>query len=112
MDFLITWMFIGLISALIASRKGHSGCGWFLLGILFGPFGLVFALMVPRNKEMMRRGAFRKKAGRAAEKSPDGASSGEQVKRKVQYIFLETNTGAYLIYLAIAVILIVYFLTD
>ncbi len=112
MDFLITWIFIGLISAVIAARKGHSGCGWFLLGILFGPFGLLFALMVPRNKEIERKGAFKKKTDRAVEKSSSGVSMSVQIKRKILYIFFETNVGAYLIYLAIAVILIVYLLKD
>ncbi len=49
MDFLVTWLLVGGLSAIIAARKGHSGCSWLGLGILLGPFGLLAALIVPGN---------------------------------------------------------------
>jgi hypothetical protein len=41
----VFWVFFGVVSASIASARGRSGFGWFLLGILFGPFGLVVAFL-------------------------------------------------------------------
>jgi len=43
-------MLFGIVSAVVASNKGRSGCGWFLVGILLGPFGLILALVVSRNQ--------------------------------------------------------------
>jgi len=51
MEFLIFWLLFGLISAIIASSRGRSGCGWFLLGFLLGPFGLLVALLPKVEKE-------------------------------------------------------------
>jgi hypothetical protein len=39
------WLFCGIISAMIASNKGRSGCGWFIIGILLGPLGFAVALL-------------------------------------------------------------------
>lgn len=45
----------GIASAMIASSKGRNAAGWFFLGLILGPFGLVFALIVgkegPSNEE-------------------------------------------------------------
>lgn len=57
MEYLIIWFLFGIVSAVIASKKGRSGCGWFLLGVLLGPFGLILALVVSR-----REGVVEKKA--------------------------------------------------
>lgn len=45
MEIAILWLLCGIASAAIANSKGRSGCGWFLLGILFGPFGFVVAAL-------------------------------------------------------------------
>lgn len=44
MDWVLLWLLCGFIAMVIGSRKGE-GCGAFLLGCIFGPFGIVFALM-------------------------------------------------------------------
>lgn len=41
----LIWLLFGLASAMAASSRGRSGCGWFVLGVLLGPFGLIFALL-------------------------------------------------------------------
>jgi len=133
MDFLITWVLIGLVSAIIAARKGHSGCGWFVLGILFGPFSLVFALLVPRNPALSARMTLQGKARRTCphcaeqirseavrcsycgeyaarggkKQSIIGARASE-IMAVIRHRIIETDTGAYLIYLVILVIIIVY----
>ncbi|MBU1698737.1 MAG: hypothetical protein KJ970_11155 [Candidatus Eisenbacteria bacterium] len=43
------WFIFGVIGAWIATTKGRSGCGWFLLCSLLGPIGLFFAAVVPRR---------------------------------------------------------------
>ena len=35
----------------VASNKGLDGCLWFFLGFLFGPFGLLFALLSDGNSK-------------------------------------------------------------
>ena len=40
---LIIWIVCGVASALVASNRGSSGLLWFVLGVLFGPFGLLFS---------------------------------------------------------------------
>lgn len=49
MSLLIIWGFFGIIAAVIAGAKGRSGFGWFILGMLLGPFALVVALLPSRN---------------------------------------------------------------
>jgi hypothetical protein len=46
MAFLLIWVLFGVASAIVASNKGRNGCGWFIMGVLFGPFGLIIALVV------------------------------------------------------------------
>jgi len=45
---LLFWLLFGVASAIVAGNKGRSGFGWFLVGILLGPFGLIFALVVAK----------------------------------------------------------------
>lgn len=45
MEYIFIWLLFGIVAAAIASGKGRSGCGWFLIGALLGPFSLVVALM-------------------------------------------------------------------
>jgi hypothetical protein len=45
MEYVLIWCLFGFVAAVIASTKGRSGCGWFLLGILLGPFALVIAFL-------------------------------------------------------------------
>lgn len=45
MEFIILWLLFGIVCAAIASAKGRSGCGWFILGGLLGPFALVVAFL-------------------------------------------------------------------
>jgi hypothetical protein len=41
----VLWVFFGVVSGGIAMARGRSGFGWFLLGILLGPFALAVALL-------------------------------------------------------------------
>jgi len=54
MEYIIIWLLFGIASAIAASSKGRSGCGWFILGVLLGPFGLILVLLMPNLKEQER----------------------------------------------------------
>lgn len=58
MEFLMIWLLFGIVSAVIASNKGRNGCGWFLLGVLLGPFGLILALVVSKNQRVVEKEAL------------------------------------------------------
>ena len=42
----LIWVGCGVAASLIAASKGRTGCGWFLIGFLFGPLGLLAALII------------------------------------------------------------------
>ena len=39
----LVWIICGMCASYVASERGNSGCLWFGLGGLFGPFGLIAA---------------------------------------------------------------------
>ena len=43
---------------MIAVIKGRSGCGWFILGSLLGPFGLILTLVVPTKSSGVEKEAI------------------------------------------------------
>lgn len=45
------WLLFGFVAMIIASSKERDGCGWFLLGCLFGPFALVVAALPSLKKD-------------------------------------------------------------
>ena len=51
MEFILIWIFCGIVCSMIAKGKGRSGCAWFALGILFGPFAFVVAALPQKNKK-------------------------------------------------------------
>src|SRR5437879_4630837 len=46
----VVWIFCGIAAAFIAQNRGASGCLWFGLGVLFGPFGLAFAFAAGKDR--------------------------------------------------------------
>lgn len=51
MVYLVIWLGFGIVSAMIANSKGNSGCGWFALGVLLGPIGLLMAFFTSDNEQ-------------------------------------------------------------
>jgi hypothetical protein len=51
MEWVALWIFCGIVSAAVASSRGRSGCGWLLLGFIFGPFGFAVALL-PKKESL------------------------------------------------------------
>jgi len=43
----LIWILFSIGAVIVASQKGRSGCAWFALGFLLGPFGLLFILLLP-----------------------------------------------------------------
>ena len=48
MEILLIWLLFGVVCAMAAGARGRGPGWWFLMGCLFGPFGLV-AVLVMRN---------------------------------------------------------------
>ena len=44
---LLAWLAFAVFTGWIATQKGRSGCGWFLLGAIFGIFALIGIAIVP-----------------------------------------------------------------
>lgn len=49
----IIWITAGLIVAAIANTRGHCGCGWFTMGLLFAMFVLIVAVAIPKNEDVL-----------------------------------------------------------
>ena len=49
----VIWLLSGVVSAVVATNKGRRGCGWFTLGFLLGPVGLILALVVSKNQPVL-----------------------------------------------------------
>lgn len=45
------WIGFGVLSSMIARNKGRDPAGWFAIGFLFGPFGLIAAFIVEPSTE-------------------------------------------------------------
>lgn len=54
MTYIIIWLCFGIVGSMIASSKGNSGCGGFILGILLGPIGLLISFFSRDNEEGKR----------------------------------------------------------
>ena len=48
MEFVILCIFLAIITAVVASHKNRNSFGWFLLGLLFGIFGLLAIAVLPK----------------------------------------------------------------
>lgn len=46
----LVWLACGAGAFAIAGGKGRSGCGWGVLGFLFGPLGLLAAAMISPDR--------------------------------------------------------------
>lgn len=51
MEFLLVWLFFSIASAVVASSKGRSGFGWFILGLLFSFFAFIVVAVLPSLKK-------------------------------------------------------------
>ena len=49
--FVVVWLFCGLLAGAIASGKGLSFGGYFIVGVLLGPIGILIAAVSSRSPE-------------------------------------------------------------
>lgn len=52
---LITCILFAIASAIVASNKGRSKLGWFLMGLLLGPFSLIFVLIISKKEDLIEQ---------------------------------------------------------
>jgi hypothetical protein len=52
--FIIVWIGLGIVGAMISNNKGNSGFGGFILGVLLGPIGLLIAFFSSDNDQAKR----------------------------------------------------------
>ena len=46
MEYAIVWIICGVVSAFLANKKGRSVLGWFIIGFLLGPIGLIIVFLI------------------------------------------------------------------
>ena len=51
----VIWLLSGVVSAVVATNKGRSGCGWFVLGFFLGPVGLILSFAVSKNQAVLEQ---------------------------------------------------------
>ena len=49
MEWFMIWIFCIIAATMIGNRNGEGGTG-FLLGLLFGPFGVIFSLLLKGDR--------------------------------------------------------------
>lgn len=54
MEIILFWFASAVVCAIIASSKGRSGFGWFILGALFSIFALLLVIVLPSQKDTPR----------------------------------------------------------
>lgn len=50
MELLIFWLVVAVATAMVASSRGRSGFGWFILGGLFSVIALLLVAVLPSQK--------------------------------------------------------------
>ena len=55
----VFWFFCGVISSIAANNKGRSGFGWFIIGLLLGPAGVVLSLVISKQAEVIEANAIK-----------------------------------------------------
>ena len=58
MEWVVIWIICGIICTVVAQGKGRDGCGWFALGILLGPLGIILALVVSADHKAQEKKAL------------------------------------------------------
>ncbi|MFF8323296.1 hypothetical protein ACH49M_03310 [Rhodococcus qingshengii] len=51
------WLVCGMVAAVIAARKSRSAGGFFVLGFLFGPIGVLVAILAARGNPAAPKGS-------------------------------------------------------
>ena len=66
MGIVLIWILFGIACMLLAGRYRRNRPGWFLLGFLFGPFGLLFLFCAGKRQAPAAASAGEPSAGELA----------------------------------------------
>lgn len=66
MGLVLIWICFGIACMLLAGRYRRNQLGWFLLGFLFGPFGLLFLFCAGKRRAPAATGEAEPDAGELA----------------------------------------------
>jgi len=55
MIFVLIWLVCGIVAGVLAEQKGRSGCGWVVLGLLFGPLAILVVVVASPNEQKRER---------------------------------------------------------
>jgi Na+/melibiose symporter-like transporter len=51
MTFFSIWFICAIVAAIVASSRGRSGFGWFLIGCIIGIFAIILVALLPSKNE-------------------------------------------------------------
>jgi hypothetical protein len=52
MEWLVAWIVLAIVGAIVASNKGRSGAGWFFICLLLTPLMILVLLALPTRKSL------------------------------------------------------------
>lgn len=55
---IVIWIVCGAIAGVIGKNKGRSHGNWFIIGLVFGPLGVIAALIVGKNEAELDKQAL------------------------------------------------------
>ena len=84
MEFLIIWALFGVGAAIVANGKGANGCLWFGLGVLLGPFGLLFSFFAGGKQCPECRSKIHKDASRCPKCQADLSATNRERPGRVE----------------------------
>jgi hypothetical protein len=50
MEYVLFWIVFAILSSILAGQRNRSQLGWFFIGLIFGPFGLLVAFVPKKEK--------------------------------------------------------------
>ena len=53
MEILVIWLAFSILTTMVATQRGLSGCLWCFAGLMFGPFALLAAFVVSPGEDRM-----------------------------------------------------------
>lgn len=92
MIIVFTWLICGVVTGIIASSKGRTGVGWFLIGCLLGIFGLILIACLPSIKSPVRS-VPQVADGRPTKSCPDCGETVLQVANVCKHCGLRFDTA-------------------
>lgn len=112
-------LLFAIFSAVLASSKGRSGIGWFFVGLLFGPFGLLVGFMPPLSTSVKNSNQSNdiEDLKNLVELKEKGVFSDNEYEKRKQAILNNSKDEKpidqkYLIYVLIIIIVLVLYATS